>query len=109
MNQLEEDRAEMRKLASGLKGLVGNKVAVLGHVRPDGDCVGSQVAMTRYLRDLGVQATAVNFDPIPRILGDFVDDTPFHSGPGYDFTDHSAGSVDCAARTQRPSPPITAR
>lgn len=39
-----------------------NKVAVFSHVRPDGDCLGSQVAMCLWLQKNGVEAVAYNAD-----------------------------------------------
>lgn len=50
-----------------VKGLKGQKVAVLGHMRPDGDCIGSQTALCRMLLAEGVDAICVNRDRIPRI------------------------------------------
>ncbi|HEY1789158.1 MAG TPA: bifunctional oligoribonuclease/PAP phosphatase NrnA [Verrucomicrobiae bacterium] len=38
---------------------------VVGHVRPDGDCVGSQLALAIALRNEGKHATCWNEDPIP--------------------------------------------
>lgn len=38
---------------------------VVGHVRPDGDCIGSQLAMTLALRDQGKKVTCWNEDPMP--------------------------------------------
>ena len=65
-----------KKLASdflnGIDRLKGRKVVVLGHLRPDGDCIGSQVALCRCLCALGVEAAAVNADDIPRVLRGFV-------------------------------------
>ena len=43
---LEESSAFSNALAQ----LAGKSVVVLGHRRPDGDCIGSQVALTRVLR-----------------------------------------------------------
>ena len=37
-----------------LRGLKGRKVAVVGHARPDGDCIGSQVGMSRLLASQGI-------------------------------------------------------
>jgi len=51
-----------------LATLAGRKLAVLGHARPDGDCIGSQVALTRVLVALGFDAVCVNPDPVPRRL-----------------------------------------
>ena len=69
---------------------------VLGHRRPDGDCVGSQVAMTRVLRSHGINAVAVNNDPVPRTLQKFVGDTPFTNPQGIEGGNHKIVTVDCA-------------
>ena len=52
-----------------LATLAGRRVAVVGHARPDGDCIGSQVALARVLAALGHDVTCVNADPVPRRLG----------------------------------------
>jgi bifunctional oligoribonuclease and PAP phosphatase NrnA len=41
-------------------------VCVVGHVRPDGDCVGSQLGLTRALRNEGKKVVCWNEDPIPQ-------------------------------------------
>lgn len=43
-------------------------VCIIGHVRPDGDCVGSQVALAMALQDLGKQVVCWNEDPLPAKL-----------------------------------------
>ena len=43
-------------------------VAVAGHARPDGDCIGAQVALARVLTGLGHDVICVNADPVPRRL-----------------------------------------
>jgi len=89
-----EHSAAFKKLVEGLRG---RSVAVLGHMRPDGDCIGSQVGLTRMLRDLGVEAVAVNHDLVPRILKDFVGDTPFYKAAEYTPPAGTvAACVDCA-------------
>ncbi|NNE93100.1 MAG: bifunctional oligoribonuclease/PAP phosphatase NrnA [Verrucomicrobiales bacterium] len=45
-----------------------NHVAVISHDRPDGDAIGSTVALTRYLLDAGHEVTAWNFDEVPEAL-----------------------------------------
>jgi bifunctional oligoribonuclease and PAP phosphatase NrnA len=40
-------------------------VGVISHIRPDGDCIGSQVAICRWLEANGLQATAFNDDDVP--------------------------------------------
>ena len=52
-----------------LAKLAGRSVAVVGHARPDGDCIGSQVALARVLSGRGSPAICVNPDPVPRRLG----------------------------------------
>ncbi|MCU0771870.1 MAG: bifunctional oligoribonuclease/PAP phosphatase NrnA [Verrucomicrobia bacterium] len=39
---------------------------VVGHMRPDGDCIGSQLAMTLALRNEGKEAVCWNQDPLPQ-------------------------------------------
>ncbi|MSU52668.1 MAG: bifunctional oligoribonuclease/PAP phosphatase NrnA [Opitutaceae bacterium] len=51
-----------------LASLAGRKIAVVGHARPDGDCIGSQVAVARVLGALGFDVICVNSDPVPRRL-----------------------------------------
>jgi phosphoesterase RecJ-like protein len=72
------------------------KVAVIGHMRPDGDCIGSTVAMVRLLRSQGVQAIGVNQDVVPDNLNSFLGDTPFITASEFENQDHVAVTVDCA-------------
>ena len=76
--------------------LSGKPVLVLGHRRPDGDCIGSQVALTRILRSRGIDARAVNADPIPRTLQSFVGDTPFYGPSEIGASECLVITVDCA-------------
>jgi phosphoesterase RecJ-like protein len=39
---------------------------IVGHVRPDGDCIGSQLGLALALRAEGKQVTVWNHDPIPQ-------------------------------------------
>jgi phosphoesterase RecJ-like protein len=60
------------ELSEAFKGLLstvaGRSVAVIGHARPDGDCIGSQVALARVLTARGSPSVCVNPDPVPRRL-----------------------------------------
>ena len=47
-------------------------ICVAGHVRPDGDCVGSQLGLTLALRNEGKKVVCWNEDPIPQKY-DFLD------------------------------------
>ena len=71
-------------------------LAVCGHKRPDGDCIGSQVALTRFLRDQGLDALALQTDRIPRTLRAFTGDTPFHEDGHLPPEARTAVTVDCA-------------
>ena len=51
-----------------LAAVAGRTVAVVGHARPDGDCIGSQVALARVLSARGSPSICVNPDPVPRRL-----------------------------------------
>jgi phosphoesterase RecJ-like protein len=43
-------------------------ICVVGHVRPDGDCIGSQLGLTLALRNEGKKATCWNEDGVPQKL-----------------------------------------
>ena len=86
-----------RELLNGLVESGSGPIAVLGHMRPDGDCIGSQVALARVLRAIGLDAVAVNQDPVPRLLAEFVGDTPWRRALDYSpAPDATAICVDCA-------------
>lgn len=83
----------IRQLVDELRG---KKVAVLGHMRPDGDCIGSQVGLCRVLLAQGITAVCVNADRVPRRLQFIVQDTPFLQAKDFVFDGHLAITVDCA-------------
>ncbi len=72
------------------------KIAVCGHLRPDGDCIGSQVAFCRFLRSQGIKAKMIRTDPVPRNLESFVADTPWVDEKDFDPAGWEAVTVDCA-------------
>jgi len=41
------------------------RIGVFSHLRPDGDCVGSQIALCRWLEKNGYEAKAFNEDDVP--------------------------------------------
>ncbi len=70
-------------------------VVVLTHAKPDGDAVGSSLALVRSLRRCGVEATAHFFGPIPAWVKDIAGTTPHHC---YENTQMPAGvSADAVA------------
>jgi len=73
-----------------------NTICVVGHMRPDGDCIGSQLGLTLALRAEGKKAVCWNQDPIPAKYR-FLD-------PGRDFEKPRSGeefdlviATDCAS------------
>lgn len=56
-------------LIQELQLLRGKTVGVISHVRPDADCIGSQVALCRWLTKAGINAVAFNDDELSPNLG----------------------------------------
>ncbi len=81
-----------------LAALAGRKIAVVGHARPDGDCIGSQVALARILTARGFDTICVNADPVPRRLLFLVGDMKFFRTDDVvnNPEDRAAIFVDCA-------------
>ena len=46
---------------------------VVGHIRPDGDCVGSQLAIANILKQLGIKCNIIKNSDIGRVLSRFFD------------------------------------
>ena len=83
-----------------LDACAGRRVVVVGHARPDGDCIGSQVALARILRGRGVDAACCNPDPVPRRLEFAADGLPFVSLETALSEGRAAVFVDCADRNR---------
>ena len=79
-----------------LHELEGQRAVVIGHQRPDGDCIGSQVALCRVLRSQGIDAVCMNPDPVPRRIKFLVGDTPFFQRDEMPPGDRLAIFTDCA-------------
>jgi len=43
-------------------------ICIVGHIRPDGDCIGSQVGLALALQNQGKQVTVWNQDAVPQKL-----------------------------------------
>jgi phosphoesterase RecJ-like protein len=84
------------RFAALLAALPAGRLVVIGHARPDGDCIGAQVALARVLRALGREVVCANPDPVPRRLQFCVGDTPFVLGANLGAGDWTALFVDCA-------------
>lgn len=83
-----------------LSACAGRRIVVIGHARPDGDCIGSQVAVARLLRARGVDAVCCNPDPVPRRLEFLLGDTPFVSLETALAEQRAAIFTDCADRNR---------
>lgn len=59
MDSLNQTIAELRS---------ATRIAILSHVLPDGDCIGSMLALGRALELLGKQVVLVNSDTVPEYL-----------------------------------------
>lgn len=91
----EKESLAFREAVENLKA-EQTKVAVVGHVRPDGDCIGSTVALVRVLRDQGIDAVGLNNDPIPENLNFLIGDTPFYKASEFEKDNHQCITVDSA-------------
>jgi phosphoesterase RecJ-like protein len=79
-----------------LSELRGKKVVVIGHQRPDADCIGSQVALCRLLRSQDIDAVGMNPDKVPRRIKFLLGDTPFFQRDELPPGDRVAVFTDCA-------------
>ncbi|OAM91174.1 bifunctional oligoribonuclease/PAP phosphatase NrnA [Termitidicoccus mucosus] len=84
------------RFARLLADIAGQRIAVVGHARPDGDCIGSQIALARVLRARGHEVVCVNGDLVPRRLRYLVGDMPFYLTDDTPAGDWAAIYVDCA-------------
>ena len=66
------------------------KVAVFSHIRPDGDCLGSQIALCLWLQKNGVDATAFNEDDPGENLRWLLDFFPVIKPDGEDLSEFDA-------------------
>ena len=87
---------ESERFAKALRSFKGQKVAVIGHLRPDGDCIGSTVALVRLLNEMGVAAIGLNQDAVPERFKVFVGETPLIQVSSFQPDGHIAVTVDCA-------------
>ncbi|MBL9204925.1 MAG: bifunctional oligoribonuclease/PAP phosphatase NrnA, partial [Opitutaceae bacterium] len=74
-------------------------MAVVGHARPDGDCIGSQVALARVLVSMGKNVVCANPDPVPRRLRFLAPEVAFLSADEI-RGEFGAVFVDCADHTR---------
>lgn len=71
-------------------------ICIVGHVRPDGDCIGSQLGLAYALKHAGKQVTVWNEDPMPRKLA-FLDPERLLDTPRRGKTFDLVVATDCAS------------
>jgi phosphoesterase RecJ-like protein len=80
-----------------LEGVNQHKtICVVGHVRPDGDCIGSQLGLTLALRNHGKKVTCWNEDPMPAKLA-FLDPNKLVQRPKPGTNFDLVIATDCAS------------
>ncbi len=84
------------QFAKSIDSLKDKSVVVCGHVRPDGDCIGSTVATVRMLNQLGITTVGLNQDEVPANLKTFVGNTPLMRATDFQREGQVAVTVDCA-------------
>ncbi len=85
------------KFAEFLKSVKGGKFAVVGHMRPDGDCIGSQVTMAYLLRKYGAkEVVCLNQNEVPFHYKEFLCGEKFLSTEDFEDTSFEIITVDCA-------------
>lgn len=72
------------------KILQHQKIAVFSHIRPDGDCLGSQVALSLWLQKNGLEVTAFNEDSIPENMSWLQEYFPFNKPTKDELKDFDA-------------------
>lgn len=75
-------------------------IIVLGHARPDGDAIGSTIALASSLKALGKNVHGINEDPVPATLA-FLDDSDQILQPGHlekSIQPDLAIALDCSNR-----------
>lgn len=71
-------------------------ICVVGHIRPDGDCIGSQVGLALALQDEGKKVTCWNQDPVPQKLA-FLDRKKLVQPPQAGLEFDCVIATDCAS------------
>ena len=74
----------------------GRSVCIVGHVRPDGDCIGSQLGLALALRNEGKQVTCWNQDDLPDKLA-FLDPDHLLQKPKAGLRFDVVIALDCAS------------
>ena len=74
------------------------------HMNPDGDALGSQIAVARYLESLGKTVRLINGDPTPEILAFVTEDSPPIEVYDPGQHDNAIRGVDCVVLLDNSAP-----
>lgn len=75
----------------------GRRFVLTGHMRPDGDCLGAQAALSGVLRALGKEVWIINPDPIEPQFEYLCVDNQYRSWTGGDLPVHDVSVIlDCS-------------
>jgi len=84
----------IQRILEGIRS--SETICVVGHVRPDGDCIGSQLGLAMALQNQGKKVVCWNQDPLPRKLSFLEPDHLLHPPkPGRHFD--CVIATDCAS------------
>lgn len=86
--------ASLAQIVAELRG--ARDLCIAGHVRPDGDCIGSQLGLALALRAAGREVTVWNEDAVPRKLA-FLDPDGLVEKPRPGRRFDVVIALDCAA------------
>jgi bifunctional oligoribonuclease and PAP phosphatase NrnA len=84
----------VESLLEAIRG--ARRICVVGHIRPDGDCIGSQVGLALALENAGKEVTVWNQDPVPDKLR-FLDPDKRVRKPAAGHSFDLIIATDCAA------------
>ncbi len=84
----------VQRILEGLRA--SQTLCVVGHVRPDGDCIGSQLGLALVLRDQGKKVVCWNEDRLPHKLG-FLDPEKILQPPEPGHAFDCVIAIDCGS------------
>jgi phosphoesterase RecJ-like protein len=95
----EEERRRALDLLAGSR-----RFLLCGHVRPDGDCLGAQSALSAVLERLGREVWIVNTDPLPPTLDFLARDATFRVFDGGALPQHDVAVMLDFCEIERTGP-----
>src|SRR5436305_11680851 len=82
------------RIVETIKG--SETICVVGHIRPDGDCIGSQLGLSLALLNAGKKVTCWNQDTVPAKLA-FLDTKKLFGKPEKGHQFDCVIATDCAS------------